>query len=114
MRKRGELVVELKLIGDADEELRSGARGLTWKNRRDDGSLLESDAADLRLEAEIESASAVPGAGLRILRLRVAGLDNAVRDHAVKRRAVVKALPRKLDELPDMIWRLVGIELHDE
>ena len=55
-----------------------------------------------------EPAGAVPGGLGRILRQRVAALDDAHRDDAVERRAVVGTFARPHDEVRHVVGRGVG------
>src|SRR5262249_11495277 len=109
-----ELPVELKLIGNTNEELRTGAVGLTRQDRRDDGALSKWDLADLRLESQVEAAGTILRPRGWILGFRVSRLNNPVRHGDVEYVPVVKTLAGQLDELPHMVWSFRRIELHDE
>ena len=59
-------------------------------------------------------AAAVLRALRRILRQRIAALDDPHRDHAMEHRAVVRAFPRPRDEVRHVVRRGVGQQVeHD-
>ena len=72
------------------------------------GSLL-----DLGLQ-HTQAAGAVELRLRRILRERIAALDDPQPDHPMKRRPVVGPLARQLDEVADMIRREIGPQVDDE
>ena len=63
---------------------------------------------------QVEAAGSVPGARSRILRHRIAALDDPVLDHSKERRAVVTAGLGGLDEERHVVRRLVGEQVHDD
>ena len=108
-----ELPVERRLIRDADEELRAGAVRLARPQHRRHraADVLQVVGAELQ---DAEPAGAVLRLLRRILRQRIAALDQAAQDGAVERRAVVGALLGQLHQVADVIGRGVGQQLdHD-
>jgi len=77
-----------------------------------DRALGELLVGDLGLEL-IQPAGTVFVSRARVLRHRVAALDDAVAHHAMEARAVEAALPRGLDEQRHVIRRLVGEQVPD-
>src|SRR5262249_37078088 len=114
MRESGEFSVELKLIGNADEKLGTGAVWLVREQRCHHCSLIERDLAEFRLETHIESTGPVLLPSVGVLCLRIATLNHTVCDDTVKGRAAVKALPCQINKFAHMVRRFIGIELEDE
>ena len=108
-----ELAVEGRLIRDADEELRAGAVRLARPQHRRHRAahVLEIVGAELQ---DAEAAGPVLRLLRRILRQRIAALDQAAQDGAMEGGAVVGALLGQLHQVADMVGRGVGQQLdHD-
>src|SRR5439155_26346757 len=90
--------VERGLIGDADEELRTPA---VWVVRADHRRHRPARVLlAVALGTQHHQAAAAVRVGLRrIFRERIAALNNRVFDHAVKGRAGIAAVLRRLDEV---------------
>ena len=82
--------VETRDVGDGDEELARAAVGIGIARHADRARPVVQAVAELGLEAAVGLPLAVVGAVV-VLRVRVAPLDDEVRDHAVQRGAVVEA-----------------------
>ena len=106
--KIGVLAVERRLVGHTHEELRAAAvADRSVAAPRPPRRASRASRAELRLQ-DAEPARAVERGLRRILRQRIAALDDGERDHAMKRRPVVRALARELHEVADVIRREIG------
>src|SRR5204863_8391037 len=83
------------------------------RERRRDGA--PRHLLGVALEAQLAHAACAVARALRwVLRERIAALDDAVRDHAVEDRSVVRALARTRDEMRHVIWRGIREQIeHD-
>ncbi len=113
VREHGVLVVERRLIGEHDEELRPRAVGLA---RHEHGR--HRSARHLRRTRfglhHVLSARAVQRSLGRVLRQRIAALDHAVFHGPMECRAVVRALRCELHEVGGLVRRRRRIEIQDE
>ena len=107
------LAVERRLIGHADEELRPAAVRPARLEHRRHRAARRALRAELRLQ-HAEPAGAVQLRLGRILRQRIAALDDAEPDDAMEDRPVVGAVARQLDEVADVIRREVRPQIDDE
>ena len=107
------LPVERRLIGHAHEELRAAAVRLARLQHGRHGAARLRLAADLRLQ-HTQPARAVQLRLRRILRQRIAALDDPQPDHAMERRPLVGPLARQLDEVADVVRREIRPQIDDE
>ena len=107
------LAGQRRLIGHADEELRPAAVGLARLQHRRHRAARRRLAADLGLQ-HTQPAGAVQLRLRRILRQRIAALDDAQPDHAVKGRSVVGPFAGELHEVADMIRREIRAQVDHE
>jgi hypothetical protein len=112
-REHRVLTVEGRLVRDADEELRPRAVApARHEHRRDRAARV---LLAVRLEAKHpEPSRAVLRRLRRVLRDRIAALDDPHRNHAMKGRPVVGAFARARDEVGDVVGSRVREQVeHD-
>ena len=110
----GVLAIELRLRGDAHEELRPITIRLTGNaDRRHHAALVLKIAEFGRQPVEPAGAPQVAGR-LRVLQQRIAALDHPVRHDAVEGAVVVVTLTGEFDELRHVFRRFVGREFESE
>src|ERR1051326_7297132 len=98
MAKRCELAGELWLVGDDENEFRTGAIGIPRQQRRSDRALGERNFAELGFQSKVEAPRPILGSRLRIPGLRIAALDNSMRHHAMEDGAFIESLFCEFDE----------------
>ena len=108
-----ELPAQRRLVGHADEELRAAAVRLVGLQHRGDRAARRRLAVDLGPQ-HTQSSGAIKLRLRRILRERIAALDDPQPDHPVKRRPLVGPLARQLDEVADVVRREIGPQVDDE
>ena len=112
--EHGELPRQRRLFGDAHEELRAAAVRLPRPQRRAHRAARERLRAVFRLQ-HAEPARSRPAPLLRrILRQRIAPLDDPVPHDAMERRVRVRPLARQLHEVADVVRRQVRPQIDDE
>ena len=108
LAERRVLVVEGRVVLEDDEELRRGRVGRRGAGHRDDAALV-GRLVELRLQRDriplrVRLAGVSPDEGvLRVLRQRIAALQDEAGDDAVEERAVVEARRREVDEVLHVI-----------
>jgi len=107
------LVVERRLIGEDDEELRAGTIGPSGHQHRGHRTACHLRRARFRLD-EVLPAGAVERALRRILAERIAPLHHPEPHGAMEDRAIVAAVRRELHEIRGLTWRRLRQQVDDE